>query len=319
TISDSVVGCEVLKLIGSTASSPSGNFIYKWFYDAGSGPESRDEDDTKDFVPFITKDDVYYYRQVMSGTCITNSNRIKVVNFNENNFIYRYVPQSYTCLQTLNGSDMTANFPNVEYQWLSSTDKQTWVEVDLGQNLSQSIVDTILRYYVRVATDSICTSTSNILENKAVGLAVEPNSHYYCGDSLFPLRIRYEFNKPYYVGNIDKVWELKKAGTSTWYSIDGLTPDDTLTTIGEMVSLIGGGTETLELGDTLRLNYLYVCGTNYSFYSEKLVIEEAPDFEILNHPEDTVIDAGHRAHFIVQVNYPEQCQFRWQFSQTGTG
>src|SRR5690606_26288781 len=53
TISDSVVGCEVLKLIGSTASSPSGNFIYKWFYDAGSGPESRDEDDTKDFVPFI--------------------------------------------------------------------------------------------------------------------------------------------------------------------------------------------------------------------------------------------------------------------------
>src|SRR5690606_12251565 len=93
----------------------------------------------------------------------------------------------------------------------------------------------------------------------------------------------------------------------------------TLTTIGEMVSLIGGGTETLELGDTLRLNYLYVCGTNYSFYSEKLVIEEAPDFEILNHPEDTVIDAGHRAHFIVQVNYPEQCQFRWQFSQTGTG
>lgn len=325
SISDSSLGCTTFKLKGSSPSSSIGSYRYRWFIDGGSGFEINEEDTFKDFIPYVSKNDISYYRQVMSGTCITNSNIVKVVNFDLNNYIAKIIPPNNQCTPTIWGSDLRSRFLNVKYKWETSIDNVNWTELtnDTLQEFEKSITDTIVRYYRRKATDSNCVSYSNVIENKAVRITVPIYQYNSCSDSLFPLVLKYEFDKPSFIGNMTITWQIRKAGPSTvWKETTNGSFNDTQSKFDyPIVNVIGGGTVTLEEGDTLRMRYMYSCGVNntYSFLSDKYVIYSEDALSILSHPRDTAINAGNKAVFRVLVNFPNICSFVWQYSSSDTG
>lgn len=318
-ITDSSQGCTTFKLKGSIPSSPNGSFRYKWFLVSSSG--DMELDTLKDQIPVASRQDLLYYRQVKSGSCITNSNIIKVVNFEQNNYIAKYIPIDNSCSPEIRGSELDLKFPNVRYQWQTSTDNISWSDVtgDTGRNFAHSITDSIARYYRRKAIDTGCESYSNVIENRAVKFLIPPYQYNTCADSLFPMRLKYQFDKPYYIGPINIIWQLRKTSGTVWKSIDYTGYDDTLSQLNETVNIIGGGTETLTEGDTLRMLCSFYCGTYFSFYSLRIIIRSEATLSILSQPRDTVINAGNKAVFRVVVNYPAICNFLWQYSKTGTG
>jgi hypothetical protein len=319
-ITDSIVGCITIKLVGSIPSSPTNIFNYRWFADAGNGDILLD-DTLKDLTPFTSKNTISYYRQVKSSTCINNSNTITVLNFDLKNTIRKKILFTSFCSPIIEGSPLDTMFDSVSYLWQTSTDTTNWIDLtnDTGRNFDHSITDTILRYYRRMAIKSSCISYSNTIENKAVTFNIQPYQKNTCVTNAYPVQIRYLFNKPSYISFIDKIWQIKKVDSSNWKSIYYLGSDDTSAQLNESMDIIGGGSIELEPGDTLRMLYLYTCDSTYTFYSDIFTINTEDTLQILSHPQDSTVNSGFPASFNVTVNYPLFCNYIWQYASSDTG
>ena len=312
--------CLTPQLIGSTPTGGSGTFEYRWVMQGENmGMEVLSGEKNKDLTPAKTLNNTRYFRMVQSGNCATNSNVITMADLNLNNRIFKSVSGSDTCASILLGTDIKKIFPDAVIQWQVSTNQSSWTDIPgaSDKDFNQFINDTIVRYFRRMVTDSICESFSDTIENRMVKISRQPVQQHNCYSSFFPVRYKYAFESPNSLRPITIVWQHKKPGSSDWSSFIVLTSTDTMTSLQETFTNTLNQTDTLKLGDTVRFRYFYNCGNSYNFYSASVVLKTTDTLRIISQPQNKNITAGNPVMFRAVVNEPEYCTYQWQYSRNG--
>lgn len=312
--------CVTPQIIGSTPTGGNGTFEYRWVMQGeGMGLEILPSERNKDLTPAKTLNNTKYFRMVQSGNCATNSNVITMADLNLNNRIFKSVSGSDTCASILLGTDIKKIFPDAVIQWQVSTNQMTFTDIPgaTDKDFNQFINDTIVRYFRRMVTDSVCESFSDTIENRMVKISKQPVQQHNCYSSFFPVRYKYAFESPNSLRPITIVWQHKRPGSSSWSSFIVLTSTDTMTSLQETFNNTLNQPDTLKLGDTVRFRYFYNCGNSYNFYSSSVVLKTTDTLRIISQPQNKNITAGNPVMFRVVVNEPEHCTYQWQYSRNG--
>ncbi len=167
-IPEEIIGEQPVNGLGS------GSYVITWQSSAdGLNWNTITDSSRLNFAPSNLIETTYYRRMVASDDCmdISDSVKINVLPLIDNNLITNNAT-IFTCYNTepeiLSGSEPTGGDNEYHYQWIKSTDGNTWAEItENGVNKNyQPGALTEPSYYkriVRSGQDSCCVDTSNMI------------------------------------------------------------------------------------------------------------------------------------------------------------
>ncbi|HLP51180.1 MAG TPA: gliding motility-associated C-terminal domain-containing protein [Chitinophagales bacterium] len=153
-------------LIGSTPSGGTGVYTYLWYSSTDNITFSPIGGAiNQNYDPGNVTVTTYFYREVTSSVCSSNSNVVTitvvpVINDNTIDSYQRFCDSGDPAI--INGSTPTGGTGSYTYSWEISTNGITWTPVIGANGISYDPPATsVTVYYHRIVTSSVCSSTSN--------------------------------------------------------------------------------------------------------------------------------------------------------------
>ncbi|EDM37446.1 PKD [Pedobacter sp. BAL39] len=238
--SSSAIVCSgrLIDIIGSTVTGGTGNYSYTWerSVDNGTSWTPIPNETNKDLLNYQVVETTIFRRNVSSASCSLFSNEYTVTA--QPPVANNTITADQTICSGLSPAELIGSLPTggdglFRYQWQSSTDGNSWVNISgaLSQNYQPPIL-TAPSHYRRIVTTAACDGVLQNVSN-AVIITVNPNAEaeftyaFQTGCAPFALDIT---ATPYADRNATYTWYANNNVIGTGIDFPGYTITESNTT-----------------------------------------------------------------------------------------